>query len=142
MPGSVVLHLAGDAADLRRGGHLGVEELDVRRPALQEEQHDRFVLDRPARAAGRGSRGGRPADSGKLKSAEQAQAADAEELAAAKALAVAIEGAIEQREHDDSPTLASWNWHRGVTPGLPGTTVPRHRPNRDAFFLVHRLVGA
>ena len=44
--------LAGDAADAVRGRHLGVEGLDLGRPAVQEQEDDRLA---------RGQRFGRPA---------------------------------------------------------------------------------
>ena len=47
------LDLAGGAADFRRGGHLGVEGLDLARTAVQEQEDDGLVGG--DRSAGRGS---------------------------------------------------------------------------------------
>ena len=56
--------LAGGAADARRGGHLGIEGLDLARPAVQEQEDDRLVLHRPQLAAA--CRGG-PASPGSVR---------------------------------------------------------------------------
>jgi hypothetical protein len=48
-------HLAGGAADFRRGCHLGVERLNLTGTAVQKEEDDRFAGDEPsfrARASG------------------------------------------------------------------------------------------
>src|SRR5262249_50429547 len=64
-PRELRLDLAGDAAELGGGAHLGVEELDVRRAALEEEQDDGPVADGLAGGgAGSGEAGGRQAAAG------------------------------------------------------------------------------
>ena len=47
-------HFTGDAANLAGGGHLRIEEFDVRRAALQKQQHDRPVFQHARRERGRG----------------------------------------------------------------------------------------
>ena len=97
MPGKVVLHFAEDAANRFRSGHLGIECLDLRRTALEEEE-DHGLIGREAAGIG----GPRPPgqQTGKAQPS-QGQAADAKELTPATGSPVGREG-----KH----RLTSQNW--------------------------------
>src|SRR5207244_1239202 len=84
------LQLAVDGAGAFRGRHLGVEELDVRRAALQEQQDDGLILDE---LVGRGGPGAGGEQSGKTESGET-QRADGEERATAVTLAGVVEAGV------------------------------------------------
>ena len=84
--GHVGLHGADDAAELGRGGHLGVEGFDVRGAAAEPEPDDRGVARRLAVCGRRGA----GAEQVGQHQAAQAERADLEEVAARGAVAVGL----------------------------------------------------
>src|SRR5436190_20908766 len=88
---------ARDAAHFARRVRLRIEEFDVRRPAAQKEQHDRFAGGIVPQALGCREAAAHPAAE---REAEQAQAADAQKLSPPPALAVARAPLIVNRQHE------------------------------------------
>ena len=88
-------NFAGDAANFGRSGELGVEGFDLRRSALQKEQHDRFAGEGAFACASLGARGEQV---GKGETSP-AQGSHFEQLPARPTLAVAIGLTVEDGNH-------------------------------------------
>ena len=88
-------NLAGDAAELGRCRHLGIEEFDLRRAAVQEQEHHRLAGGDAAAPFGRGAGG---QQIGERQSAA-AEGPHAQKVAPAESLAISPGHRIGKRQH-------------------------------------------
>ena len=98
-------HAAGDAAKFRGSARLRIERLDLRRPTLQEQQHDGLVLENASAVVGSAC-----LQELRQRQAAEGQAADAQEFTSMHSLTGAYHVIGRHVDHDRTPSWIVGNW--------------------------------